>query len=116
MSKISYTIEFAITDGNLDKFSEMAKAFTAATQEEPGTLRYQWFLSQDGSRCLIHESFEDSEALMVHLGNAGPHLPGLLEIAPISRFDVSGDPGDEVRAVIDGLGAVYFTELVGFER
>jgi quinol monooxygenase YgiN len=116
MSKISYTIELAIADGKLDEFSEMAKAFTAATQEEPGTLRYQWFLSEDGSRCLIQEGFESSEALMTHLGNAGPHMPGLLALAPIARFHVSGDASDEVRGVIDGLGAEYFQELVGFER
>jgi quinol monooxygenase YgiN len=116
MSRLSYTIELAITDGKLDEFSEMAKAFTAATQEEPGTLRYQWFVSKDGSRCLIQEGFESSEALMVHLGNAGPHLPGLLAIAPITRFQVSGDASDEVRAVIDPLGAEHFHELVGFAR
>ncbi len=117
MSRIFYVINLTIADGKLDEFKKLAAGFFETTEKsEPDTLGYQWYLSEGGGRCLIKESFANSEALLEHLQNVGPSLPPLLEIAPIDRFEVFGTASDAARAALAGLGAVHFPFFAGFER
>ena len=117
MSKISYVIEFTIQDGKLEEFKEKAKGYAKAVEDgEPGTLGYQWWLKEDGKHCLLQETFDSDESLLTHLGNVGPSLPELLAIAPITRFEVMGSAGDQVRGALADLGAVHFPHLTGFDR
>ena len=117
MSKISYIVEFTINDGKVEEFKSQAAGFVAGVQaDEPGTLGYQWYLAADGSRCLLQETFASSEALLTHLGNVGPTLPTLLEIAPITRLEVIGTASDAAKEALAGLGAVHFPHLAGFDR
>jgi quinol monooxygenase YgiN len=117
MSKVFYIVEFTINEGQVDTFTDMAKGFISEVEAtETGTLGYQWYLTEDGSRCLIQETFESSEALLVHLGNVGPNLPALLEIAPLGRLEVFGPVSDAARGALDTLGAQYFSSIGGFDR
>jgi quinol monooxygenase YgiN len=114
---IGYLIELTINDDGLDTFKELATGYaTAVNENEPNTLTYQWYLSEDNSTCLLHESFTDSEALLQHLANVGPSLPNLLAVAPITRVEVFGVPSDAAREALDGLGASYFPHFTGFHR
>ena len=117
MSKVSYIVEFTIKDGKLDEFKSLAENYISTVKEnEPDTLGYQWFLGEDGERCLLLETFSSSDAMLTHLTNVGPSLPGLLAIAPATRLDVLGTVGDDTRNALADLGAVHFPRLGGFER
>jgi quinol monooxygenase YgiN len=117
MSKISYVVQWAIKDGQLEAFKSKADGFIEAVKaKEPGTLAYQWWIAEDGRHCLLHETFESSEALLTHLGNVGPSLPDLLEIAPASRMEVYGDASPDVREALAGFDAAHFAHYGGFER
>ena len=117
MSKASYVLEFTINDGKLEEFKAKSAGYIEAVKaNEPGTLGYQWFLAEDGKRCLVHEAFRDSEALMAHLAHVGPTLPDLLAVAPITRVEVLGSASDAARAALTQLGAVHFPHLGGFDR
>ena len=117
MSKIGYLFEFTINDGGLDTFKELAAGYAASVEaNEPNTTTYQWYLAADGSKCLLHEEFTDSGALMQHLANVGPSLPDLLAVAPVTRVEVFGIPSDEAREALDGFGATYLQHLAGFSR
>ena len=83
---------------------------------EKGMLEYQWWVAEDGSRALLKETFDSSEALLQHFANVGPSLPELLAIAPFTRLEVFGDVSAEARAALDGFNAVYFSHVVGFTR
>jgi quinol monooxygenase YgiN len=114
---IGYVIELTINDGGLDRFKELAAGYAAAVQEsEPDTTTYQWYLAEDGSKCLLHEAFTNSEALLQHLTNVGPSLPDLLAVSPITRVEVFGTPSDDAREALDGLGAAYYPHFTGFQR
>lgn len=114
---IGYVVELTINDGGLDTFKELAAGYAASVQEnEPTTTTYQWYLAEDNSKCLLHESFTDSEALLQHLANVGPTLPDLLAVAPITRVEVFGTPSDAAREALDGLGSTYFPHFAGFQR
>ena len=85
-------------------------------EREPGTLHYQWWLAEDGSRCQAHDTYEDSEAMLAHLANIGPRLPELLALGSLTRFEVFGDVSEQGRAALVELGAVHFAHLGGFSR
>ena len=85
MSGPAYLFELTIQAGKLDEFKAKAEGYTEAVKkDEPGTVEYQWWIAEDGSRCLLKETFTSSEALLQHLANVGPSLPDLLAIAPIT--------------------------------
>jgi quinol monooxygenase YgiN len=117
MSKVSYIIELTIKDGEVDKFKSLSAGYVSAVKEnEPETLGYQWYLSEDKKRCILQETFSSSEALLNHLANVGPSLPELLAIAPITRLEVLGSVSDDARKALTELGAVHFPHLSGFDR
>ena len=117
MSRISYIAEFTIADGKAGEFKSKAQGYIDAVEaNEPGTLGYQWYVDAAGTRCLLHETFASSEALIAHLQNVGPSLPDLLAIAPITRTEVLGSASAAATEALAALGAVHFPHLAGFER
>ena len=117
MSKVSFLLELAIKDGQLEAFKEMARGLIETVKDgEPGTLTYQVRIAEDGKHCLFHDVYKDSEALLTHLGNVGPRLPGLFEIAPIKRFDVLGPASQDVRVALADFSPNYFPDFAGFDR
>jgi len=80
--------------------------------EEPGCLRYDWHLSEDGSRCHIIEGYADDAALLTHVqGFNRRWARPLFAILKPERMVVYGDPGPEARAAIAALRPVYLPSL-----
>ena len=117
MAKVGYVLEMTIVAGKLDEFKALAEGFIGPTKaEEPGTLTYQWYISEDGSRALLHEVFADSAAMLNHLGRVGPTLGPLMAIAPITRFEVIGMVSADAKSALADFGAVHFPHFAGFQR
>ncbi len=67
--------------------------------------------------CHIYERYADSDAALVHLGNFGAKFAErFLECFEPTSLFVYGEPSDEARAALDGLGAVYLGTVGGFSR
>ena len=79
--QVSWVVQCAVKEGQLDAFKELMEEMVAGTSEEPGTLNYEWFISDDGSTVHIYEKYADSEATVKHVtglhGEVGPPLHGL---------------------------------------
>ena len=117
MEHISFVFEMAMDDGQLDAVKEkVAQLIQATRSKEPGTLHYHVWLAEDGSRCQAHDTYENSDAMLVHLGNVGPSLPELLALGSLTRFEVFGDVSEQGRAALAALGATHFSHLDGFSR
>lgn len=43
--------------------------------------------------------------MLAHINNVGPHLEAMLRISSYIRFDVYGNPSDEVLVMVTPLGA-----------
>ena len=50
------------------------------TIPEPGTLHYDWFFSEDETKCVVREIYADSDAMLAHLGNVDDLLGRLIEL------------------------------------
>lgn len=119
MQEIDYTVEFTIKEGQQDRFSALAQeCIDRAKRNEKGTLEYEWYLTDDGRICHLHERFADSDAMIEHLSGdiVSEVLPQLLEVADLTGFDVHGDPSPEGQEALAAFGTRNFHELAGFVR
>ena len=115
---ISWVLELAIKDGQLDAFKALAQEMSDATQaDEPGTSHYEWFISEDGKAVHIYERYADSAVLMVHLGNFGAKFAErFMACVDPARLMVYGDPSAEARGALAGFGVVHMAQFAGFTR
>ena len=69
---------------------------------EPGTIRHDWFLSDDGTRCVVREAYTSSDAFLAHLAAAGPLLGRLVELGGGLELELFGEPS---AALLDAVSA-----------
>jgi quinol monooxygenase YgiN len=114
---VSWVLELAVKDGQLDTFKALAQEMSEATQDEPGATHYEWYIDADGNNIHIFERYADSAATLIHLGNFGAKFAErFMACVDPTRFMVYGDPSAEVRGAVAGLGAAHMTQFVGFAR
>jgi quinol monooxygenase YgiN len=111
-------VDFTINDGQRDAFERIAHEMIAGSQKEPGTLGYEWFLSADGKRYRLIETYRDADAVLAHFN--GPVVqqlvPKILGTASVGGFEVYGEPGPKVREMLAGFGAEIFDFQNGLDR
>src|ERR687888_47701 len=74
---------------------------------EPDTMNYQFYLNRDGTKCIVHETYANSEAVLAHNSGIASQtiLPKIFSVSKISRFDVYGNPSEELQKVLTSFGA-----------
>lgn len=61
------TARLNIRDGELDGFKDRAAEIMRLTREQDTkTLRYDWFISDDGTECEVREGYVDADGLLEH--------------------------------------------------
>ena len=114
---VSWNVHMSVREGQLNDARELMTEMVESTCGEVGTLGYEWFLGADGTVCHLNERYADSDAAMVHLGTFGAKfVERFLGCFEPTSLHVYGEPSDEVRAVLDGFGAVYLGTFGGFSR
>lgn len=115
---VYWVLELAVQPGRLNEFRTlMLEMVAAAETNEPGTLNYEWNISEDGAVCHIYVRYENSAAVMLHMAVFGTKFTGrFAALAQITRLVVYGTPSAEVKAALAPYGAVYFTPFGGFKR
>ena len=109
--------QLSIKEGKLDDFKAIVSTMVEITNlNEPNTLVYEYHINEDGTVCHLLETFKDSDAFMVHLGNVGHLFDTLFESATMTRAKIYGNPSAELQQALDPLGVEYFAYLNGIER
>jgi quinol monooxygenase YgiN len=61
------TARAKVRDGELEGFKQQAAEMMRATKElDTKTVRYDWFLTEDGTECEVRETYADADALIEH--------------------------------------------------
>jgi quinol monooxygenase YgiN len=114
---IRVNAKLSIKEGKLSEFKEKGNAAIEKVKaNEPNMLSYEWYLSEDGSKCYIVEIYKNSDAIMAHMGNVGDLLGPFFELAPLTGLNIYGSPSDEVRQAFASFGAQYHEHFNGFTR
>ncbi len=113
MGTLTLIVEFAIKPGRLDDFLAAAEALRTQTAGEPGSLRYDWHVSDDGLRDVNIEIFSDSEAFVTHFDASATILGPLLEVSELVRIDAIGDVSPAARERLESVGATFLRFVGG---
>ncbi len=119
MSDVVFWIfELSIKEGEVETLKSLLAEMSEATQtNEPNTLNYEWYISDDETKCHILERYSDSAALLTHMDNFGKHFAKrFMSILTPTKMTVYGNPNETVVKALKSLGAVYYEHLGGFSR
>jgi quinol monooxygenase YgiN len=66
------TARLKVREGELEGFKQQAaEMMRLARERDTKTLRYDWFLSDDGTQCEVLEAYVDADALVEHAQHVG---------------------------------------------
>ena len=115
--QIQVLVELTIADGKIEEFkSQMPAIIARVKKNEPDMIGYQWYLSDDQTKCYVIEWLKNSQAWLIHLSNVEQIVPALFAIAPITRLEVFGDISKDVEDALKPFGALIYKHLSGFIR
>ena len=107
-----------IREGELDGFKRQAAEMMRLAQEkDTRTLRYDWFLSDDGTECEVREGYVDADGLLDHANNVGEAREKLFrDYAYGHEMTLYGEPSPALAALIERLaGVVTFNRYSLFQ-
>ena len=112
-----------IREGKLEGFKRQAAEMIRQTKEkDTKTLRYDWFISSDGTEFEVLEAYVNSEGLMEHSMHIGEARNVLFsEFADDHRMKVYGDPSPQLVEHANALppehlrGIKWYSFLQGLE-
>ena len=114
---MSWSLRLTVKEGELENFRSLMGEMVEATKSEPGTLGYEWFISEDGSSVHINERYADSAALMAHVGAFGENFADrFFGAVDVAGFDIYGEPDATVVEAMGGMGASFLGTLGGFVK
>jgi len=114
MEKIELSAVFpSIAAADLAEFKEVAAAALELTIPEPGALQYDWYFSEDETRCEVRETYADSDALLAHMGNAGEKVGRLIELGGGFEVSVFGHPSAELAEAISVFNPTVYGYFQG---
>jgi quinol monooxygenase YgiN len=113
MKNIQLTAKFKIHTGKLEEFKRIAAdCVTAVKKNEKGALQYDWFFSPDESKCIVRETYVDSNAVLAHMGNVGELLGQLLGLADF-KLEIYGKMSEELQNAAAGLNPKVYSFYMG---
>jgi quinol monooxygenase YgiN len=119
MSRFEARARLKVREGQLEGFKRQAAEILRQTREkDTGTLAYDWFLSEDGKQCEVHEVYVDADALVQHAMNVREAREVLYaEFAYDHKMTFYGEPSPRLVELVDrfGVDATWFTPLQSLE-
>ena len=97
-----------VREGELDGFKQQAGELMRQTREkDTKTLRYDWFLSDDGTECEVREGYVDADGLIEHARNVADAREKLFhDFANDHNMTLYGEPSPALAELIEQLAGV----------
>ncbi|WP_198950179.1 nitroreductase/quinone reductase family protein [Kineosporia sp. A_224] len=122
---VELSAHLSVRPGQLDGFRRQAGECIRLTRElDTGTLRYDWFLRDDGTACEVREAYTGPAALAEHRHHIAPALQTMFErYADDHEMTLYADPNPQLHAQLHDLAeahhmtdhVTWFTFLDGLE-
>jgi quinol monooxygenase YgiN len=99
------TARLKIRDGELEGFRLQAAEMMRQTREnDTKTLRYDWFVSDDGTECEVREGYVDADGLLEHAHHVAEAREKLFrDHAYGHEMTLYGEPSPALADLIDRL-------------
>lgn len=114
-SNIGWIVEAKLRPGKKAEFEAVMKEIVAETNKEPGTVNYQYYLSDDGD-VMVYERFADAESAHTHISNWDNFAERWIAAAEPTRMVHLGDLPADVRERHAALAPKWLKPFGGFAR
>jgi quinol monooxygenase YgiN len=119
MSTFEVRARLKVRDGQLEAFKRQAAEMMRQTREkDTGTLAYDWFLSNDGTKCEVREVYVDADALVDHAFHVREARDVMFEeFAYDHKMSFYGESSPRLVELVDRIGVkvTYYTLLQALE-
>ena len=118
---LELTARMRVRPGQLDGFrAQAAECVRLAREQDTATLRYDWFLTADGTACEVREAYRHARGLVEHRAHVAAALATLFErYADGHHITVYGPPTPELRELAEsahiGEHVTWMTFLDGLD-
>lgn len=114
---IAFLLEIEFIPGREDDARALIDEMNQSASEEPGTLNYEWNLSEDGKTMHLYERYADIAATMVHLQTLNDTFAArYMEVLKTTRWTIYGNMPDEMKAALAPFNPVYMKPIGGITR
>jgi quinol monooxygenase YgiN len=117
--QIHVRAEFNIEKGKKEEFKKLIQDMSRMVKNnEPDTINYQFYLNRTETKCMVHETYTNSESVLAHITGVASKtiLPKIFNIAKLNRLDVYGNPSEELQKVLTNFDSQTFNLFTGFNR
>ena len=118
-NQIHFRAEFTIKEGKIEEYKKLVQDMSRLVEaNEPDTLKYQFYLNRDKTKCIVNETYTNSEAVLAHNTGIASQtiLPKIHSVSKISRLDVYGNPSVELQKALRSIGPQTYNLFAGFSR
>lgn len=118
-NQIQFRAEFTIGEGKIEEYKKLVKEMSRVVEaNEPDTMNYQFYLNRDGTKCIVYETYSNSEAVFAHINGVASRtiLPKIFNVSKISKFEVYGNPSEELQKLLTIFSPHIYTQFAGFTR
>src|SRR5512133_451825 len=112
------TARIKIREGELEGFkAQAAEIMSQVREKDTKTLRYDWFISDDGTKCEVREAYVDADAVLEHAQHIAEARAKLFQdFAYDHDMTLYGEPSPALAAAFEALGdAVTYTQYGFFQ-
>jgi quinol monooxygenase YgiN len=113
------TARLKVREGELDGFKHQAVEMMRLTREkDTNTVRYDWFLSDDGTECEVRETYLEADALIEHSQHVAEARDKLFrDFAHDHAITFYADPSPALAKAMEAMpaGAVRLTRFSFFQ-
>jgi quinol monooxygenase YgiN len=116
---LHWIVELSINDGKQHEFEKLAKEMSdMVRRSEPGTRDYKWFFYEKRNKCLVIETYDNSNSGLVHVRGEAINkiFPEILKVAKITRFEICGSPSEELVHELADDNVDVYRFITGFSR
>ena len=105
------TAHLEIREGQLEGFKQQAaEVMRQMREQDEQPLRYDWFLSDDGSECEVREAYVDADALLEHQQQVAEAKTNLFrEFVAGHTMTFYGEPSPALVGALKAMGTTYTT-------
>lgn len=103
----------SIAPADLDEFKRVAGEALELTKSEAGTLQYDWFLSDDETTCVVRETYENSDAILVHIAHVGDLIGQLAQLGGGLEIEAFGTLSPELVEAAAAFQPTVYSFLQG---
>lgn len=112
MTNLDIIARFQIKPGHEDAFRHWSeRCMENVRQHGEGMSKYDWYISEDGTTCVVLESYEDSTACLKHMSDLGTLLMDGSDHFVSLAGEVCGTPSQELVDSLAELHVDYFSAL-----